>query len=183
LSLNIFEICLIAVALGCDAFAVGLGVGTQYCTPRQIFRLSFHFGFFQFMMPLLGWWLGKHVLVWTETWGPWLSFGLLLFIGARMVREGAIPAEEKTECPDPTKGFSLVMLSVATSIDALGVGFSIGVLRQNFFLVTVWIGITAAAMTWTAMKIGNRLSQRFAHRMEIFGGLILIVIAFKLLLA
>jgi putative Mn2+ efflux pump MntP len=74
------------------------------------------------------------------------------------------------------------MLSVATSIDALGVGFSIGVLRQNFFLVAVWIGITAAAMTWTAMKIGNRLSQTFAHRLEIFGGLILIVIAFKLLL-
>jgi putative Mn2+ efflux pump MntP len=93
------------------------------------------------------------------------------------------PAEEKEECADPTKGFSLVMLSVATSIDALGVGFSLGVLNQNLFMVAVWIGIVAAAMTWLAMKIGNRLSQRFAHRMEIFGGLILILIAFKLLLA
>jgi putative Mn2+ efflux pump MntP len=73
------------------------------------------------------------------------------------------------------------MLSVATSIDALGVGFSLGVLKQSLFLVALWIGITASAMTWSAMKIGNRLSQRFAHRMEIIGGMILIAIAFKLL--
>jgi putative Mn2+ efflux pump MntP len=75
------------------------------------------------------------------------------------------------------------MLSLATSIDALGVGFSLGFLKQNLFLVALLIGITASAMTWSAMKIGNRLSQRFAHRMEIIGGLILIMIAFKLLLA
>lgn len=182
MTLNIFEIGLISVALGCDAFAVGLGVGTTCCAPRQIFRLSFHFGLFQFMMPLIGWLSGRYILMWAETWGSWIAFGLLLIIGGRMVREGAIPAEEKTECPDPTKGFSLVMLSVATSIDALGVGFSLGVLKQNLFLVALWIGITAGAMTWSAMRIGNRLSQRFAHRMEIFGGLILIAIAFKLLL-
>jgi putative Mn2+ efflux pump MntP len=72
---------------------------------------------------------------------------------------------------------------LATSIDALGVGFSLGFLKQNLFLVALLIGITASAMTWSAMKIGNRLSQRFAHRMEIIGGLILIMIAFKLLLA
>jgi putative Mn2+ efflux pump MntP len=183
LTLSIVEIVLIAVALGFDAFAVGLGVGTTCCAPRQVFRLSFHFGLFQFMMPLIGWFSGHYILVWVETWGSWIAFGLLLFIGARMVRQGIIPAEEKIECPDPTKGFSLVMLSLATSIDALGVGFGLGVLNQNLFLVAVWIGITAGAMTWSAMKIGNRLSQRFAHRMEIIGGLILIGIAFKLLLA
>ena len=183
MTLSIFEIVLVAVALGFDAFAVGLGVGTRCCAPRQVFRLSFHFGLFQFMMPLIGWLSGHYILVWADTWASWIAFGLLLFIGARMVRQGAIPAEEETECPDPTKGFSLVMLSLATSIDALGVGFGLGVLKQNLFLVAVWIGITASAMTWSAMKIGNRLSQRFAHRMEIIGGLILIVIAFKLLLA
>ncbi len=182
MSLNYYEIVLIAVALGCDAFAVGLGVGCQYCSPRQIFRLAFHFGLFQFMMPLIGWLLGKYILAWTNTWGSWIAFGLLMYIGIRMVREGLKPAEEKEAWADPTKGFSLVMLSLATSIDALGVGFSLGVLNQNLFMVAVWIGIIAAAMTWLAMKIGNRLSQRFAHRMEIFGGLILILIAFKLLL-
>ena len=182
MSLNYYEIALIAVALGCDAFAVGLGVGCQYCAPRQIFRLAFHFGLFQFMMPLVGWLLGRHILAWTKTWGPWIAFALLMYIGIRMVVEGLKPIEEKEECVDPTRGFSLVMLSVATSIDALGVGFSLGVLNQNLFMVAVWIGIVAAAMTWLAMRIGNRLSQKFSHRMEIFGGVILILIAFKLLL-
>ena len=183
MNINIYEIALIAVALGCDAFAVGLGVGCRFCAPRQVFRLSFHFGLFQFMMPLAGWLAGHHILVWTKTWGSWIAFGLLMFIGIRMVREGFLPPEEETECQDPTKGLSLVMLSVATSIDALGVGFSLGVLDQGLFMVAVWIGITAAAMTWLAMKIGNRLSQRFAKRMEVVGGLILVAIAFKLLLS
>ena len=132
-------------------------------------------------MPLVGWLAGHHILALAKTWGPWIAFGLLMFIGIRMAREGFKPPEEETECQDHTRGFSLVMLSVATSIDALGVGFSLGVLNQNLFMVAVWIGITAAAMTWLAMKIGNRLSQRFAKRMEIIGGLILVAIAFKLL--
>lgn len=132
-------------------------------------------------MPLVGWLAGHHILVWAKTWGPWIAFGLLMFIGIRMLREGFMLPEEETDCQDPTKGLSLVMLSVATSIDALGVGFSLGVLNQNLFMVAVWIGITAAAMTWLAMKIGNRLSQRFAKRMELIGGLILVAVAFKLL--
>lgn len=173
------------MALGCDAFAVGLGVGTRCCSPRQIFRLSFHFGLFQFMMPLIGWLSGRHVFFWAETYGIWIACGLLFFVGVKMVREGMLPAEQKEECLeeclDPTRGFSLVMLSVATSIDALGVGFSLGVLRHNLFGVVVSIGIIAGAMTWLAMELGNKLSEKFAHRMEIFGGLILIAIAFKLL--
>ena len=174
---------LIAVALGCDAFAVGLGVGTRCGAPRQIFRLSFHFGLFQFMMPLIGWLLGRHILAWSQTWGPWIAFILLFFIGARMVREGVSPDQARDSCPDPTRGFSLVMLSVATSIDALGVGFSLGVVADNLFGASVCIGITAAAMTWLAMKVGSKLSEKFANRMEIFGGLVLIAIAFKLVLS
>ena len=135
------------------------------------------------MMPLIGWLAGHHILAFAKTWGPWIALGLLLFIGIRMVREGFMRPEEEAECRDPTRGISLVMLSVATSIDALGVGFSLGVLNQNLFVVALWIGITAAAMTWLAMKIGSRLSQRFAKHMEVIGGLILIAIAFKLLLA
>ena len=179
--MNIWEIGLVAVSLGCDAFAVGLGVGTRCCRPRQIFRLSFHFGIFQFLMPLLGWVLGRNVLGWAQQWGPWIAFGLLFFIGLKMAYEGTRPREKEDVCADPTKGFSLVMLSFATSIDALGVGFSLGILGQSLFLTAVWIGITAGAMTWLAMKVGSSLSGRFAQRMEIVGGLILIAIAFKLL--
>jgi putative Mn2+ efflux pump MntP len=178
------EIFLVAVALGCDAFAVGLGVGTRFCTPRQVFRLAFHFGLFQFLMPLLGWFLGVSIVGVARQWGPWLAFALLLFIGAKMIYESLRPeASEETEnCPDPTRGLNLVMLSVATSMDALGVGFSLGMLQQSLLYAAVCIGVTACLMTWAAMKLGNRLSAAFGRRMETVGGVILITIGVKLLL-
>lgn len=182
MTLQIWEIGLMAAALGCDAFAVGLGTGIRFCSPRQVFRLSFHFGFFQFMMPLIGWTLGRHLLGWIQRLGPALAFLLLLVIGGKMVYEGLHVKDEKTECIDPTRGISLVMLSLATSIDALGVGFSLGVLGQGLLFSAVCIGLTAGGMTWAAMKLGNKLSERFAQGMEIFGGVILILIAFKVLL-
>jgi putative Mn2+ efflux pump MntP len=181
MTLAFWEIAMVAVALGCDAFAVGLGTGVRFCSPRQIFRLSFHFGLFQFMMPLIGWMVGKHVLIWTQRLGPWIAFGLLVFIGGKMAYEGLAFRERSSECSDPTRGVSLVMLSLATSIDALGVGFSLGVLAQGLFFAAACIGLTAGAMTWLAMKLGNRLSGHFANRMEVVGGGILILIAFKLL--
>jgi putative Mn2+ efflux pump MntP len=183
--LQVAETVLIAVALGCDAFAVGMGVGTRFCGPRQVFRLSFHFGLFQFLMPLLGWTIGMNAFGVVRQCGPWLAFGLLFFIGARMTYESFHPDEASTdqECKDPTRGMSLVMLSVATSMDALGVGFSIGVLGQSLLAAAICIGITACAMTWTAMKVGSRLSSRFGQRMETAGGIILMAIAVKLLVA
>ncbi len=179
--MNIWEIGLVAVSLGCDAFAVGLGVGTRCCRPRQVFRLSFHFGLFQFLMPLIGWLISRNVLGWVAQWGPWVAFSLLFAIGAKMAYEGVWPHEKKDFCADPTKGLSLIVLSFATSVDALGVGFTLGILGQNLFFAAIGIGITAGAMTWIAMKIGDGLSGWFAGRMEIAGGLILIAIAFKLL--
>ncbi len=178
-----FETFLVAVALGCDAFAVGLGVGTRFCSPRQVFRLSFHFGLFQFLMPLVGCYIGQNVVGLARDWAPWVAFGLLSLIGGKMIYESFRPSEETKkaeDCPDPTRGLSLVGLSLATSMDALGVGFSLGILEQGLFTAALIIGIVACAMTWTAMKLGNRLSERFGRRMEVAGGLILLAIAIKL---
>lgn len=178
-----FETFLIAIALGCDASAVGLGVGTRFCEPRQVFRLSFHFGLFQFLMPLAGCYIGQNVVGLAREWAPWVAFGLLSVIGAKMIYESFRPAEASQEaesCADPTRGFSLVGLSLATSMDALGVGFSLGILEQGIFRAALIIGIVACAMTWTAMKLGNCLSERFGRRMEIVGGLILLAIAVRL---
>lgn len=182
MALHVWEIGMVAVALGCDAFAVGFGTGVRFCAPRQIFRLAFHFGLFQFMMPLMGWYMGQSLMVWADKWCSWIAFGLLLIIGGKMILDGISPEKEKTEYPDPTKGLSLVMLSLATSVDALGVGLSLGVMGQGLLFAAICIGITAGGMTWMAMKLGNRLSSRFAHGMEILGGGILILIAIKLLL-
>jgi manganese efflux pump family protein len=180
--LKIVETLLIALALGCDAFAVGLGVGTRCCAPRQVFRLSFHFGLFQFLMPVVGWLLGVHLLSFTQRWGSWIAFVLLFIIGVKMTYESLGSPEEKISCPDPTRGLSLVTLSVATSLDALGVGFGLGMLGQQLLLPALVIGFTAAGMTWSAMKLGGRLSEKFGRRMGIAGGVILMAIAFKLLI-
>jgi manganese efflux pump family protein len=180
--LQTIETLLVAVALGCDAFAVGLGVGTRFCSPRQVFRLSFHFGLFQFLMPLLGCLIGQNLVGFARGWAPWIAFGLLLGIGAKMTYESLSPHPplEPRDCSDPTRGFSLVMLSLATSMDALGVGLGLGILGEGLFLAASIIGMVACSMTWTAMKLGNQLSAAFGRRMETAGGLILIAIAVKL---
>lgn len=180
--MNPLETLFLAVALGCDAFAVGLGVGTRFCAPRQIFRLAFHFGLFQFAMPLLGWAMGLSLVGLVRKWGPWLAFFLLVFIGLKMAYESLRGEENPEVCADPTRGMSLVVLSLATSMDALGVGFSLGILGRQLLGAAVFIGVTAAAMTWAAMRIGSRLSVLWGRRMGVFGAVVLIAIAFKLLL-
>lgn len=176
------EILGLAVALGCDAFAVGLAVGAKCHRSRQVFRLSFHFGFFQFAMPLAGWALGRAVVEFTRQWAPWLAFAVLIFLGLKMIRESFQDDEGAGACADPTKGMSLIALSVATSIDALGVGFSLGIMNGDILWAAIVIGLVAGVMTLGAMKLGKRLSSRFGRRMGVLGGIILIIIAFKLLL-
>ncbi|SMC27586.1 Putative Mn2+ efflux pump MntP [Desulfacinum hydrothermale DSM 13146] len=178
-----WETLLVAVALGCDAFAVGLGVGTRFCTPRHIFRLSFHFGFFQFAMPLLGWALGSTLVGVARTWGPWLACAILLFIGSKMAYEN-LRGEDADDmaCSDPTRGMSLVVLSIATSLDALGVGFSFGLLGRRLLGAAVCIGVTAGLMTWAAMRIGSRLSALWGRRMGVVGGVLLMAIALKFII-
>lgn len=180
--MKFLQITLIAMALGCDAFAVGMGVGARVCNPRQVFRLSFHFGLFQFIMPLLGWFLGQNLAGAAGRWESWIACVLLLFIGGKMAGESLFrkDSHKEPDCIDPTRGWSLIALSVATSVDALGVGFSIGILGFGLLFPAVWIGVTAGVMTWIAMKLGERLSERFGRRVEIAGGIILMAVAINL---
>jgi len=180
--LELIETFFIALALGMDAFAVGLGVGARWRAPRQVFRLSYHFGLFQFLMPLLGWFLGRRFLAVVQSWGVWLAAGLLVFIGGRMIYEALQTDRDRSSAADPTRGLSLVALSLATSIDALGVGFSLGLIGGELFRSAAIIGIVAGLMTWSAMILGQRLSRRFGRRLEVLGGLILLAIAVKLVI-
>ncbi len=175
------EVLAVAVALGCDAFAVGLGVGARCRQGRQRFRLSFHFGLFQALMPLLGWLGGRQVASLAATYAVWVGFAVLVFLGGRMAWEGLRPGGG-TDRSDPTKGISLVALSLATSIDALGVGFTLGILGRPVVLPSLVIGLVAAAMTLLAMRLGGALSARFGRAADVAGGLILMAIAFKLVL-
>ena len=175
------ETILIAVALGADAFSVAVGVGTRGASGRQLFRLSFHFGLFQFLMPIIGWVLGHNIVRYVSGWDHWIAFGLLFAIGAKMLWESLHHGEEERASRDRTRGWSLVALSLATSIDALAVGVSFGILRQSFLLPCVIIGVVAAAMTLVGMKLGERLSAAFGRHVETAGALVLIALAFKML--
>ncbi len=173
----------LALALGCDAFAVGLGVGTRWHGPRQVFRLAFHFGLFQFLMPLLGWPLGRGALGVLRQGAPWLAFVVLALLGLRMIKEAVHPGPEDSSAHrDPTRGLSLVGLSLATSIDALGAGFSLGLVGRGVWLPAVVIGLVAGVMTFGAMRLGGRLSRRFGRGMDLAGGLVLLGLAGKMLL-
>lgn len=180
--MQLVETLALAVALGCDAFAVGLGVGSRWHGRRQIFRLSFHFGFFQFAMPIVGWLLGREAVGLARHWAPWLAFAVLLFLGAKMIREGLFGKAENPSDADPTRGVSLVALSLATSLDALGAGFSLGLVGGNIIFSAVIIGIIASVMTLAAMKVGRRLSAKFGRVMDVAGGIILLLLAIKIAL-
>ena len=173
----------LALALAMDAFAVALGTGVilQKLTGRHLFRLGFHFGLFQALMPVIGWLAGLSIIQWVEAWDHWIAFSLLAIIGGRMIYE-AFSDEEKTDDRDPTKGLSLVLLSIATSIDALAVGFSLSVIGVSIWMPALVIGLVAGAFTVAGMLLGRRLGDRWGQRVEVLGGLVLIAIGLKILL-
>ncbi len=172
----------VAFALGCDAFAVGLAVGTRNPCRRACFRLWFHFGLFQFLMPIIGWYVGSSVYEHIKDFDHWLAFCLMFIIATRMMHESLQKEKEEEESrADPTRGWSLVALSIATSIDALGVGFSMGIARMELFKPAVIIGITAALMTFVGLRLGRSLTHTFGKKVETAGAVILYLIAFKLL--
>jgi manganese efflux pump family protein len=181
--MSFVEVLFIAVGLAMDAFAVALGVGTMQLDGghRPAFRLSFHFGLFQFLMPILGWLAGTSVAGWVSAFDHWIAFGLLAFVGGRMIQSGMDPDGECFET-DPTRGRTLVMLSVATSIDAFAIGLGLAMLQVNVIYPSSVIGVVAAALTLVGLRLGSRLGACFGKRMEVVGGLILIGIGLRVVI-
>ena len=180
--MNFIFILSIAFALALDAFSVSVAAAAYLgkLTGRQKFRLSFHFGLFQFMMPLFGWFAGSTIVHYIEQYDHWIAFLLLSIIGIKMIVD-ARHAEINKISTDITKGFSLISLSLATSIDALAVGFSIGVIKGEILFPAIVIGLIAAVMTLLGIRIGVFLSSKFGHRISIVGGIVLIIIGIHIL--
>jgi len=177
-----FEIIIIAIGLAMDASAVSLAAAAAGFAKdaRARFRLSFHFGLFQFFMPVLGWLLGISFVSHFKVFDHWIAFFLLAFVGIKMIREG-INKSSEIQKEDPSRGMTMVMLSVATSIDALAVGLSLAMLDVNIWYPSAIIGVITAGMSLAAIKIGTKLGMMFGKRMEIFGGFILILIGSRIL--
>jgi len=175
----------LAVALAMDAFAVAVasGIGLRRVGLRQTFRLSWHFGLFQAMMPVLGWAIGRTMHDLVQNFDHWLAFGLLAFIGSRMIFDAIAGREDDKSRGDPTRGLSLVMLSVGTSIDALAAGLGFSVLGLSIWLPAVIIGITALAFTALGLHLGVWIGLRIpiGKYAALLGGAVLILIGVRIL--
>jgi len=180
--MNLFFVILIAFALAIDAFAVSFAAGAYFgkSTNRQKFRLSFHFGLFQFIMPIAGWLAGSEIVKIIEHYDHWLAFIILIIIGGKMIYD-ALTNGKNIISKDISKGFSLVNLSIATSIDALAVGFSLGIVNSEIILPSIIIGIVAATMSLVGIKAGEKLSSFFGRKISIIGGIVLILIGLNIL--
>ena len=180
--MSFVEILFLAVGLAMDAFAVSLAAGTNKETNgfRPTFRLSFHFGLFQFLMPILGWALGTKLAGAIQAFDHWIAFGLLAFVGARMIHAGLTSPDDAPR-KDPSRGLTLIGLCVATSIDALAVGLSLAFLRVDIWYPSVVIGVVTAALSVVGLRLGNHAGKFLGRRMEVVGGVLLILIGLKLL--
>ena len=181
--MDLITIIVLAIGLGVDAFSVAIGIGAAN-TKRSwppILRLAFAFGAFQFIMPIAGWLAGLTVVNIIGAFGHWIAFLLLTYVGGKMIWEGC-KNESEEEKADQTRGLPLLLLSIATSIDALAVGFSFSVLKVPILFPATIIGIICFLMTMIGMIFGKVLAGIFGKKVEIFGGVVLIAIGVKILI-
>jgi putative Mn2+ efflux pump MntP len=177
------SILIIAIGLGMDAFSVAIGVGAVSRTVSlgPVFRLSIHFGLFQTLMPVAGWFAGMTVAHIIAGYDHWVAFGLLAYVGGKMMM-ASFRREENVHKTDPTKGWTLILLSVATSIDALAVGLSFAFLKIPILYPSIIIGLVAFGMTMIGMIFGKKLGKVMGKKVEMIGGIILIGIGVKILM-
>ena len=173
---------LIGIGLAMDAFTVSLGISTgrQLDNQRSKFRLAFHFGVFQMGMTIVGWFAGSSIAEYIEAFDHWIALGLLAYVGGNMIRSGLNP-EQETYLNDPSKGRLLILLSVATSIDALAVGLSMAMIQAPWLLPSIIIGLVTWGLSSIGITAGDALGHRFGKKMELIGGVILIGIGIQIL--
>lgn len=181
--MNVLHYALLAASLAADAFAVAISMGlsARKASFRDAVRVGLFFGGFQALMPLLGYLAGSTVSAVIARYDHWIAFGLLAFIGGRMLWESARGKEEGGQ---PSLGAlrKLLVLSIATSIDALAVGVSLAVLRENIWVNAAWIGCVTFALSTLGVLAGRRLGRRMQRCATVAGGLVLIFIGAKILI-
>ena len=174
----------LALGLGADAMSVCVAVGVRWHGPGQKFRLAWHMGLFQLLMPILGWLAGQRLAALLHGIGRYVAAALVAAIGFKMLYEalrsrpgGLAGRLSATQRRDPTRGWSLLALSLATSIDALVVGFSLGLRGRGIWQASIIIGLVAALMALIGVSVGRRLGAAFGTRAEIGGALVLLGLA------
>ncbi len=181
--MSIIEIILIAVSLAMDAFAASLcrGVSVRKLKVSYSVQTALCFGFFQALMPFLGWAMGIQFTSYITGLDHWIAFGLLLIIGVNMIVESR---KNDEECQTPQGCKALVLMGLATSIDALAVGVSFAVLpKVNIFLSCAIIGSVTFVIAFVGVYIGNKFGSKYKTKAELVGGLVLIGIGLRILIS
>ncbi|MCR4604257.1 MAG: manganese efflux pump [Prevotella sp.] len=189
--MNLLDIILLALSLAMDCFTVSIVSGAilrQWQRPT-IFRIAFFFGFFQALMPLLGWLVMRLFATHVETYGHWIAFLLLLFVGGRMVWETFSDQSDEHHAFNPCQLITQLLLAVATSIDALAVGAGMAVTGYDSMALLTWPLVIIGLVSLLLSLLGHWLGIRFGRiacrklRPELLGGIILILIGLKVLLS
>ena len=178
------SILIIAVSLSADCFAVAVSasISNKKLSAWLGLRIALFFGVFQAAMTLIGWWAGSYIFELIEDFDHWVAFGLLVFVGGKMIWETFHEKEGEESKGDITRWWYLVTLAVATSLDALAVGLSFAFLNVNLAIAGVTIGTVAFIITLSGFFLGKKLGALIGRRAELIGGIILIIIGLRILL-
>ncbi len=174
-----FEVIVLAVALSMDAFAVSIGLGSKGNIKGLGLKAGLYFGAFQAIMPFIGYLGGRGVWGWVDAYAHWIAFGLLALIGGKMIYEGLSEGIEEDIAAITHK--MMLVLAIATSIDAMAAGFSLTLLDIEAWLACLIIGVTTFAFSWAGVAIGKRSGTWLESKAEIFGGIVLVLIGLKML--
>ena len=185
--MGLLELFLTGVGLSMDAFAIAIcqGLRMQKLDLRQTGVIALFFGGFQALMPLAGWLLGSQLAGYIQSFDHWIAFVLLALIGGNMIREALGPEEAEDACGGAgyrLDYWQLLLMAVATSIDALAVGVTFAFLRVEIVPAISIIGCTTFALSLAGVAVGNFFGARYKRRAELTGGVILVLLGLKILL-
>jgi putative Mn2+ efflux pump MntP len=184
---DLLEIVLIAVGLAMDAFAVSitLGLSTKKLKPTEIIIPGVYFGFFQFLMPLVGYFSGIYFANKIEDWDHWIAFVLLGLIGGKMIKDSFSKEKENREDNIDKNSFGFIkmlILAIATSIDALAIGITFAFFRVNIYTAVLITGTITFFMAMCGVIIGNIFGTKFRSKAAFIGGTVLILIGTKIVI-
>lgn len=179
--MSLWELFIIAVGLSMDAFAVSIckGLSVEKITIKHPIKAGLYFGGFQALMPLIGYYLGFHFKDLITNFDHWIAFVLLGFIGINMILESRNIDEDLNNKFDFK---TMLTLSIATSIDALAIGITFAFLKVDIIPAVLLIGTTTFILSIIGIKIGNIFGLKYKQKAEMFGGVVLILMGFKILL-
>jgi putative Mn2+ efflux pump MntP len=185
------EVILLSVALSMDVFAVSIGIGVNQSGKSQpalkgesrslgAFTIAIYFAVFHAVLPLLGYLGGVTLFAWFESLSQWIGFSILLSLGLKSIYNSFQNTAD--EAPPSLTHNALLMLALATSIDAFATGFTLALMSLSPYLSCLIIGLTTLLFSLFGFFLGGKSHQKFTFKAEFFGGIILIIVAFKILL-